>query len=67
MKTNAPTILKAEALSSARSGGNNKPKEGYSRCLGSEEQVKIILIRGTKNEKKNNYNFKTINKKYKYI
>jgi 2-methylcitrate dehydratase len=39
MKTNAPTILKAEALSSARSGGNNKPKEGYSRCLGSEEQV----------------------------
>lgn len=39
MKTNAPTILKAEALSSARSGGNTKPKEGYSRCLGSDEQV----------------------------
>jgi hypothetical protein len=52
MKTNAPTILKAEALSSARSGGNNKPKEGYSRCLGSEDQVKIILIRGNINEKK---------------
>lgn len=39
MKTNAPTVLKDEALSTTRGQSNNKPKEGYSRCLGSDEQV----------------------------
>lgn len=51
MKTNAPTILKAEALSSARSGGNTKPKEGFSRCLGSDEQVIINKLKKNKNIK----------------
>lgn len=37
MKTNAPTVLKAEAMTTARSNSNNKPLKGYSRTLGSSE------------------------------
>jgi len=37
MKTNAPTVLKAEALASAKGNSNNKPLAGYSRTFGSSE------------------------------
>lgn len=39
MKTNAPTVLKAEALTQAKSNSNDKVLSGYSRCLGSTQQV----------------------------
>jgi len=40
LKTNAPTILKQEALASAaKSSSKPKPKPGYSRTFGSDELV----------------------------
>lgn len=40
LKTNAPSILKAEALEGSN-GTGNKPKLGYSRCFGSDQNVPI--------------------------
>jgi 2-methylcitrate dehydratase len=37
MKTNAPTVLKREALSGAKGSSNNKVAEGYSRTFGNSE------------------------------
>jgi 2-methylcitrate dehydratase len=39
LKTNAPSILKSEALSAARKTSSLKPKPGYSKCFGSDSQV----------------------------
>ncbi|EGR32620.1 hypothetical protein IMG5_076500 [Ichthyophthirius multifiliis] len=40
LKTNAPTILKAEALENAQKVGT-KPKIGFSRCFGSNLNVPV--------------------------
>ena len=39
LKTNAPSLLKAEALSYGRKTSSSKPKLGFSRCFGSDSQV----------------------------
>ena len=39
LRTNAPTILKAEAMGTVSKGKIDEPKMGYSKCLGSGEYV----------------------------